>query len=78
MDTFLNLAWYCYNTCNVMDNQRIIQSTPVIFSFKSGTIHRCFDYSRKSARTEHRQAFGSAKHVLASYLVVKSLCEKRR
>jgi hypothetical protein len=25
----------CYNTRNAMDNQRIIQSTPAIFSFKS-------------------------------------------
>jgi hypothetical protein len=33
-------------------------------------------YSRKSARTERRRAFGSAKHVLASYLVVKSRIEK--
>jgi hypothetical protein len=38
---------------------------------------RC-DYSRKSARTESRQAFGSATHVLASYLVVNSSNVKRR
>jgi hypothetical protein len=34
-----------------MENLRIIQSTPVVI------------YSRKSARTERRPAFGSAKHV---------------
>jgi hypothetical protein len=28
---------HCYHTCNTMDNQRIIQSTPAIFSFKSWT-----------------------------------------
>jgi hypothetical protein len=30
----LNIRHF-YDTCNAMDNQRIIQSTPVIFSFKS-------------------------------------------
>jgi hypothetical protein len=28
--------------------------------------HRCCDFSRKSARSERRQAFGSAKHTLGS------------
>jgi hypothetical protein len=30
---FRNLC--CYDMCNAIDNQRIIQSTPAIFSFKS-------------------------------------------
>jgi hypothetical protein len=28
----------CYDICNTMDSQRIIQSTPAIFSFKSWTM----------------------------------------
>jgi hypothetical protein len=28
-------------------------------------IHGCYDYSRKCARTERRQAFGSAQHAVA-------------
>jgi hypothetical protein len=54
-----------------MDNQRIIQSMPAIFSFKSWTID-VITNSRKSAHTERQQAFGNAKHVLATYLVAKS------
>jgi hypothetical protein len=40
--------------------------------------HGSCDYSIKIARTERRQTFGSAIHVLASYLVVKISSEKRR
>jgi hypothetical protein len=61
--------WLCYDTCNAMDNQRIIQSTPTIFSFKSWTT----DVVIRVGKVR-----GSATHTLASYLVVNSSGVKRR
>jgi hypothetical protein len=33
----ITISRLCYDTCNAMENQRIIQSTPAIFSFRSWT-----------------------------------------
>jgi hypothetical protein len=55
------LTWLCYDTCNAMDNRLNIKSTPAIFSVHSWTTDVVIT-------VENEQAFGIAKHVLASHL----------
>jgi hypothetical protein len=58
-----------YMQQDTVDNQRTKRSTPAFFI---SVLNQGFlDYSRKSARTERRQASGSANHRWTSYLVVK-------